>query len=161
MPRASFLSVLTREDRKRWPWRVSTHTTGIPGSRSPRCNHFGRGQALDPGEIDNAGPLCQALDQRLRLARYLALPQYPAVAVDNEHRRLGERHVEPDENSRPTRPLLTYFLCKNPLTFEISRMHIINSILLWFSGRKVWPASVPEHPASLAKSVRETGSSGI
>jgi hypothetical protein len=48
--------------------------------------------------------LYQAFDQRLRLARYLARPQHSAVAVDDAHRRFGERHVEPDENTHGRPP---------------------------------------------------------
>jgi hypothetical protein len=41
----------------------------------------------------------QSLYERAGLARNLALPLYYAVAVDNANRDLGERYVEPDENT--------------------------------------------------------------
>jgi hypothetical protein len=41
----------------------------------------------------------QARDERSRLARHLALPQHHAVAVDDTHCRLAERHIKPDKHS--------------------------------------------------------------
>jgi hypothetical protein len=46
---------------------------------------FEQRTGLDPGEIDDAGPLPQTFHERLGLARYLALPKHPAVAVDDAH----------------------------------------------------------------------------
>jgi hypothetical protein len=57
---------------------------------------------FDSGERDITGPLGKSFNEGLWLARHLALPQHSAIAVNGTHRRFGEWHVKPYENTHAT-----------------------------------------------------------
>jgi hypothetical protein len=90
MPRASFLSVLTgREDRKRCACRVSIHDRYARLAKPP-MEPLRQRAGLDPGKLDEAGPLRQPLGERAGLACNLTLPMHRAVVVDNADGSLGK-----------------------------------------------------------------------